>query len=299
MDLLKEVNEIKEKKKIVILAHYYQDRNIQKVADYVGDSYYLSKIAAKEKSNTIVFCGVRFMAESAKILSPQKTVLIPDNDAKCKMVEMVNKKTVLDLKEKYPDAVVVSYINSSTMVKTVSDVCCTSSSAVKIVSKLENKDIIFVPDKNLGSYIQEKVPDKNIILPQGYCYVHNDVLLKQVENERDKNSEIVILVHPECRKEIRDAADFIGSTGQIINYVSRTNYNDYLIVTEDGIGYELSSRFRDKNFHYLNLKCEGMKVITLNALYNCLKNMENEIILDDKVIENAKISLEKMHLLGG
>ena len=290
-----EILRLKEEKNAVILAHYYVRDEIQEIADYVGDSYNLSKIGLEVDNEVIVFCGVSFMAESAKILSPHKKVLLPNTDAKCSMVDLATKEDVLKLKEIHKDARIVSYVNSSTEVKAISDVCCTSANGYNVVNNIDAEEIIFIPDKHLGSCIQEKVKDKKIILYDGFCCVHNNIRAKDILDYREKtNMDLHILVHPECRKEVRDLADYIGSTGQIIDYVGTTNHKDFLIVTEDGILYELRNRYKDRIFHNLDIICNPMKCITIEDVYESLLHDKNQIIIDEDIRINASRALFKM-----
>ncbi len=290
-----EILKLKKEKNIVILAHYYMRDDVQEVADYIGDSYYLSKIGLEVPHNTIAFCGVYFMAENAKILSSNKKILLPNRDAKCSMVELAIKEDVLKLKEKHKGAKIVSYVNSSTEIKSISDACCTSANAYDIINNIDAEEIIFVPDQHLGSYIQEKIDHKEIILWDGFCCVHNNIRAKDVLNYKERvKKDLQILVHPECRKEVRDLADFIGSTGQMIEHVGQKNEKDFLVITEEGIFYELKRRYPDRIFHSLNILCGPMKCITLKGLYECLLYEKNEIILDKGLIIEAKKALVNM-----
>lgn len=299
VNLKDEIIKLKREKNAIILAHFYQPRDVQEVADYVGDSYFLSKMGKECKENTIVFCGVKFMAESAKILSPNKKVIFPTPNTTCPMANMITKEDVLTLKENHPNAKVVCYINSTAEVKSVADVCCTSSNAIDIVKNLESDEIIFLPDKNLGSYIQEKVPNKKIILWDGYCYVHNKIKAVDIIKSKEKyGRNIKVLVHPECRKEVRDLADYIGSTKGIINFVAKDNGKKYLIVTEYGIIPELKKRNPHKEFYMLDMYCSNMKKNSINEVYKCLKNYSSEVNIDENIRKKAVRSLEKMHSLG-
>lgn len=221
MNLKEDILKLKKERNVLILSHYYQNPDIQDIADYIGDSYFLSEICKKCSEENIIFCGVKFMAESAKILSPNKRVFLPNPDSLCNMVFMADSERVKKLKKNFPKANVVCYINSSTEVKAVSDVCCTSSSALNIVKNIDSNEIIFVPDKNLGSYIQEQIPEKKIILWDGFCNVHNKINKKDILSAKEEyGQDIKVLVHPECTKEVRDLGDFIGSTGEIIKFSS-------------------------------------------------------------------------------
>lgn len=294
-----EILKLKKEKNAVILAHYYVRDELQEIADYVGDSYYLSKIGLEVESDMIIFCGVTFMAESAKILSPHKRVFLPNVDAKCTMVELATKEDVLKMKEKHKNAKVVSYINSSTEVKSVSDACCTSGNAYNVIKNIDAEEIIFVPDKHLGSHIQEQIKDKKMILWDGFCDVHDNIRVKDVLDYKAKvDVDLKVLVHPECRKEIRDIADFTGSTGNIINYVGSIDHKDFLIITEDGILYELKNRYKDKVFHSLEMICDPMKCITIKDVYESLVYEKNEIILDEELRVKANKALVQMLELG-
>lgn len=298
-ELKKKIKQLKKEKNAVILAHYYQPEEVQEIADYVGDSYYLSKIAANCDEDIILFCGVKFMAESAKILAPEKKVLLGNMESLCGMVIFADEENVAAAKKEHPEAVVLSYINSSTEVKTVSYACCTSSSAEKIVRNIDADEIIFVPDQNLGSYIQEKVPDKKIILWPGYCCVHHYVTAEDVKTAIEKygRENILIAAHPECKKEVRELADFVGSTGQIIEFCTKSEQDKFLILTEQGIEYELKKRNPEKTFHFIDMICYPMKKTTLEDIYSRLENEDNEIILDEKVIDKAMKALKNMHIL--
>lgn len=288
------IRALKKEKNAVILAHYYTYPEIQEVADYVGDSLYLSKIAKDLDEDLIAFCGVRFMAESAKILAKDKKVLHPNKRALCPMVAMASLEDIERAKAKNKEAKVVSYVNSSTEVKTVSDLCCTSSNAKKLLEAYPHQEIIFVPDKNLGGYIA-KDSHKNIELWQGFCPVHEDIRRDKVLDFLEAFKEdIEVLAHPECNEEVRDLADFIGSTGQIIDYAKNSKSKNFLILTEEGILYELENATEDKVFYNLNTRCQAMKEISLEDLYYSLKNESGEILIDEEIIEKAKKPLNLM-----
>ena len=299
-DLVKEILRLKKEKNAIILAHFYQPGIIQELADFVGDSYYLSEIARDCKEEVIMFCGVRFMAESAKILSPQKTVLMPCPSAGCSMADMASGKAVLELKEKYPEAYVVCYINSTGNVKAHCDVAVTSSSALKILKNIPNKQIMFLPDRNLGGYIAEFFPEKEFILWDGFCRCHNKISREDILKEKEKHKNAKVLVHPECTKEIRDLADYIGSTSGIIDYATQDSANEFIIGTEEGILHELNKKNPNKNFFIPGdrICCQDMKKTTLENLHDALLNMKNEIILDEEIRKKALRSLENMHKLG-
>lgn len=294
--LIKEILRLKEEKDAVILAHSYQPADIQDIADVVGDSYALSKYCTKIKQKTLVFCGVHFMAESAKILSPEKTVLIPEKDAGCPMADMVTAPELRAFKEMYPDAAVVTYINSSAAVKAESDVIVTSSNAVKVVKNMKEKQIIFCPDKNLGSFVASKCPDKEFILWDGYCPVHNKMTADEVFAIKAKYPDAKFLVHPECPAEVCETADFIGSTKDIMEYAADSSDKEFIVGTEMGVIYPMSRDNEGKTFHLLseNLVCEDMKLITLESLYKCLDTGSYEMELDEEIIEKASKALNRM-----
>lgn len=298
-NIIEEIQNLKRERNAIILAHYYQPNEIQEIADYVGDSYYLSEIARDSIEDTIVFCGVKFMGESAKILSPNKTILMPNLDAGCAMADMINEEQIIEFKNKYKDAYTVCYINSSARVKAHCDVAVTSSSAIDILNNIDNKQILFLPDKNLGEYIAENFKDKEFILWDGCCKYHNNIDLNDIHKLKKMYPNAKVLVHPECRKQIRDIADYIGSTTGIINYATKSDYKDYIIATEEGVLYELKKKNPKKNFYIPggNISCKDMKKTTLENLYDTLLNMNNEVNLDEKISKNALQCLENMHLL--
>ena len=294
--MTEKINKLKKEKNAVILAHYYVPSEVQAVADYIGDSYYLSKKAKETKADIIVFCGVRFMGESAVILNPDKKVLMPDLNADCAMAHMVTEEKIKEMRNKYEDLAVVCYINSTAKIKALCDVCVTSSNAVKIVSKLPNKNIFFVPDKNLGSFVKKQIKDKNIILNDGYCPVHAEITEKDVMLSKEKYPNAKFLVHPECIEAVVNLADFTGSTADIISYVSKSNDKEFLIGTEDGVFYELCKENPDKKFYTVREKqvCFDMKLVSLEKLYDTLKYEKNEIKLDEEIINAATKPLERM-----
>ncbi|KZL92103.1 quinolinate synthase NadA [Clostridium magnum] len=299
INLKEEILRLKKEKGAIILAHYYQRPEIQDIADAVGDSYYLSKVAKDCDEKVIVFCGVKFMAESAKILSPEKTVLLPAIDAGCPMADMADAEGVKELKEKHPNAKIVCYINSSAEVKALSDVCCTSSNALKIIKNIKEEEIIFLPDKNLGGYIQEQVPEKKFIIWNGFCITHKKVKVEELEIAKKLHNGILIAAHPECEKPVRDAADFIGSTGEIINFVNNNSNEKFLIVTEEGVLHQIKSKNPEKKFYIPGggMSCVNMKKTYLKDVYNSLLNMEYDIKIDEEIRLNAYGALINMHEL--
>ncbi len=296
VELRNRIKNLKEEKNAVIVAHSYQVDEVQEIADLVGDSFELSRFCAECKEDIVVFCGVHFMAESAKILSPQKMILLPEIDAGCPMADMVTKEDLIKMKKKYPEAKVVCYINSSADVKAESDICCTSSNAVNVVKSINAKEIIFVPDKNLGSYVQQFVKDKKIILWDGYCITHHRVQKEEVKKVKQFYPDAKLLVHPECRKEIVEMADFVGSTKMIINHAKEIKDKNIIIGTEMGVLHKLKKDNPDKSFYMLSKSfiCPNMKKTTLESVYNSLENNIYNIEISDEIISKAKDSLERM-----
>lgn len=291
-----QIEQLKKEKNAVILAHYYTPAEVQEIADYVGDSFYLAKIAKQSKADIIVFCGVYFMGESAKILNPDKKVLMPDLTADCAMAHMVADGIIDEMCNKYDDLAVVCYINSTAKLKCQSDVCVTSSNAVKIVNSLPNKNIFFIPDKNLGRFVAEQVPEKNIILNDGCCPIHAKITAEQLRKEKEKHPEALVLSHPECEAEVLALSDYIGSTADIIAYARQSNADEFIICTEDGVNYKLITDNPDKKFYFPNPHpcCSDMKRNTLEAVLSVLQNEDNEVVVEDSVRTCALLPLERM-----
>ncbi len=294
--LKKEILKLKEEKNAVILAHYYAPGDVQEIADYVGDSFYLAKIAKKSTAQIIVFCGVYFMGESAKILNPDKKVLMPDLTADCPMAHMVAFCKIEEMRSKYEDLAVVCYINSTAQIKAQSDVCVTSSNAVSIVKALPNKNIFFVPDKNLGGFVAKNVPEKNIILNEGCCPVHAAITAKEVQKEKQKHKEALVLTHPECEAEILALSDYVGSTAEIISYANQSTCEEFIICTEDGVEFKLNSDNPKKKFYFPKTRpcCADMKLNTLENLLHALETEENEIIVSEELTKSAILPLDRM-----
>lgn len=299
MGLKEEILKLKEEKNALIVAHLYQCDEIQEIADIVGDSYFLSKKAMESDKELIIFCGVKFMAESTKILSPNKKVLIPSNKTTCPMADMALVDRLEEMMEKHPNAKVVSYINSNLDIKALSDVCVTSSSAIDILNNMDTEEIIFLPDRNLGSYLSEQLPNKKFTLYQGFCPTHERIEKKEILDLKEKYPNYPVLVHPECNKEVRDLADYIGSTSELINYSTSSNADGFIVVTEEGVFYEMKLKSPNKTFipTKTGMICPNMKKISLNDLYNCLKNEEFEVHIYEDLRVKAHRALENMHLL--
>lgn len=295
-EILEQISLLKAQKKAIVLAHYYQLPEIQDIADYVGDSFALSKLAAGLPNNLIVFCGVNFMAESAKLLSPDKTILLPVMDADCPMANMAVATDVERMKADHPDAAVVSYVNSTTDVKAMSDICCTSANVIKVIRSLPHKKIIFLPDENLGSYAASLIPEKEFILFHGYCPPHEQIMEVEVRLARKYYPGALVLVHPECRQDVREQADFIGSTAQIINFASNSNHNRFIIGTETGILHSLRKQNPHKTFFPLSdgLYCPNMKKTTMVLLLLSLQKRVHQVEIDRKLMEAARLPLLRM-----
>lgn len=294
--LIDNIVKLKSQKKAVLLAHNYQIPEIQDLADYVGDSLELSKTSKNIDSSLVVFCGVKFMAETAKILSPAKQVLLPAPLAGCPLADTITPQELLDLKLKYPDAWVVSYVNTSAQIKALSDVCCTSSNAITVVKNVPAKQIIFVPDKNLGWWVQKNVPEKELIVWQGFCYVHEQFTLEELEKAKKMFPEAEIMVHPECRKEILEKSDFVVSTAGMLKRAKESNAKQFIIGTEEGLIHKLKKENPEKEFYSLgNAKiCVNMKKTTLSELFDSLAKGIHEVKIESEVIEKAQKALEKM-----
>lgn len=295
-NLQSEIIRLKKEKNAIVLAHHYQMDAIQQVADFVGDSLALSKIAMDIKEDRIIFCGVKFMAETAKILSPEKKVILPVIEAGCPMADMVTAKQLRKVKKQYPNAKVVCYVNSSAEVKAESDICCTSSNAVAVIKSIDAKQILFVPDQNLGTYVASQVKDKEIILWQGYCIVHHQLRHECLVHIKEKYPNAPILVHPECRPQIVNHADFVGSTAQIIKRAGELKDKKIIIGTEKGILYTLKKQNPHKDFILLSerLTCLNMKKTSLEDVKDALENERYTIEVDPIIREKAYRALKKM-----
>ena len=296
MKIIDEISRLKKEKDAVILAHNYQIDEVQDIADYVGDSLGLSIKASEVKNKVIVFCGVKFMAETAKILNPSKTVLLPDKTAGCPMADMITAEDVVELRKKNPKAIVVCYVNSSAAVKANVDICCTSANAIKVVNSLpKDREIIFIPDKYLGSYVESQTKRK-MILWHGYCPTHAFIDAKSVIQMKKEHPEAIVLVHPECNPEVIKAADEVLSTGGMLKYAHESTSNEFIIGTEIGIIYRLKKQNPKKVFFPVNnnIICPNMKLINLEKIMWSLEDNIYEINLPEDIIKKARISLERM-----
>ena len=291
-----EILRLKKEKDICILAHAYQSQEILEVADYTGDSYGLSQQAAKAPQKNVLMCGVRFMAETVKILSPEKTVYLSNSGAGCPMAEQLDVEMLSALKASNPDYTVVAYINTTSELKTICDVCVTSSSAVKIVRNIDNDKILFIPDCNLGAWVEKQVPEKTFKFVHGGCPTHLRMSVRDVKKARAAHPEAKFLVHPECLSEVSAMADYIGSTSGIIKYAQDSNNKEFIICTECGVQYKLETTCPDKKFYFTETVpvCKNMKKVFLEKVLHVLKTGENEVHVTDETREKAKKPLERM-----
>lgn len=300
-ELQDSIIKLKKEKDVCILAHSYQPRDITEIADFVGDSFGLSEKAATVPNKTVLMCGVRFMAETVKILSPEKRVILSHPDAGCPMAEQIDKELIEKIKRESPEYTVVAYVNTTAALKTVCDVCVTSSSAVKVVSNIDNSNILFVPDVNLGSYVAKMLPEKNVKLLHGGCPTHAGITEAEALAAKQSHPNALFLVHPECVPDVVKHADIVGSTKEIIDFAMQSENNEFIIGTENSIVEYLQYECPEKRFYALSkdLVCHNMKLTTLSDVYHCLKgDFGEEIVLDDETIVKAKHCLDEMLRLG-
>ncbi len=292
---ISKINQLKKKNDVILLVHNYQRPEIQDIGDFVGDSFGLAQKASNTNAKCIVFCGVDFMAETAKILCPQKTIVHPDPEAQCPMAAMVDVEGLQMMKEKYPDAAVISYVNTSAAVKALSDVCCTSSNAVNIINSLEEEEIIFIPDTNLGKYIQRFVKNKNINIWPGICPTHHKIKKHHIMDLKRTHPQAEVLVHPECNPDVIDAADFVYSTQGMINHASASSKNEFIIGTEKELCYRLKKLNPEKTFYPVDVAvCPNMKKITLSKVLESLESLKPTVSLSDEIIRKASLPLQRM-----
>ncbi|MFQ3549646.1 MAG: quinolinate synthase NadA [Armatimonadota bacterium] len=293
--ILEEIRKLKEERNAVILAHNYQLAEVQDIADFTGDSLELSRKASEVESDVIVFCGVFFMAETAKILSPDKTVLLPDKNAGCPMADMITASQLREFKAQYPNRPVVTYVNSSAEVKAESDICCTSANAVKVVESIDADEILFVPDKSLGSYVASKT-NKKVICYCGYCPTHHRILTEDVIKTKREHPNAEVVAHPECTQEVVRLADAVESTSGMLRYIRESNKEEFIMCTERGILHRLQKENPEKKFYNPNTLniCPNMKYIDLYKVRDSLKEMKYEIKLPVDVIDKARNAIEGM-----
>ena len=296
MNIIEKIKKLKEEKQAVILAHYYVSDEVQAVADYVGDSFYLSKVAVDLKAQVIVFCGVSFMGESAKILNPEKRVFMPDALADCAMAHMADPAYIEQVKSQYGDLKVVCYINSTAEMKALSDVCVTSANAVDIVRELPTQHILFIPDENLGRYVAEQVPEKTFIFNPGYCPIHAQMKAEEIKQLKKQHPGALVLTHPECREDVIAVSDYIGSTSGIIKYAASSDAEEFIICTESGVSYELGRKAPGKKFYFPETLpvCADMKLVTLEKIAEVLENETGEMFISGELAEAAGKPLRAM-----
>ena len=300
IDLIKKINDLKKEKKAIVLAHTYQNVEIDEVADYSGDSLYLSRMAAKTDADIIVFAGVYFMAETAKILSPQKTVLLPNLSAGCAMADKINLEQLRTFKSQYPGVPVVCYVNSTAAVKSEADICCTSANAVEVVKSLNAKEVLFVPDQHLGSYVESQLTDVKVITYPGFCPIHHDITVEDILEKKSVYPAAKVYVHPECRKNVAQLADFVGSTTAIIKNIKNSSDSEFIIVTEKGVVERLERDCPDKKFILINQKaiCDSMKLLHLEDILHALEYNKYEITIDEQIAKKALSSIDNMIKIG-
>jgi len=290
---IQQILDLKKEKKAIILAHVYQEPEIQDIADFVGDSLGLSKKAMKTDAKTIVFCGVSFMAETAYILNPEKTVLLPEKTAGCTLADMATVKQLREMKKKHPHAAVVSYVNSTAEIKAESDICCTSANAVTIVDSLDQDEILFLPDKNLGSYVAEQT-DKDIILWNGYCSVHEQIRPETIQHLKKQHPNAEVIAHPECNPDVRALSDMIGSTSKMTSYVSTSESAEFIVATEDNFIHHVQTKNPTKTFYPVGTICTGMRKINLETLYQSFLEERYKVSLPEGIRQKAKKALDAM-----
>ncbi len=295
-ELRRNIKKLKKEKNAIVLAHNYQRDEIQEIADFSGDSLELARAAVNTKEDIIVFCGVHFMAESAAILNPGKKVLLPAKEAGCPLADMITVRKLCEKKKEFPDAAVVCYVNSSAEIKAESDISCTSSNAIEIARSVKNKRVIFVPDKNLGRYVKTQVPEKDIILWEGFCSTHIRLTEEDVVKAKHNFSKAKFIAHPECRPEVLALADHICSTRGMLDYAKTSKAKEFIIGTESGMLYRLREENPDKQFHIptTHLICANMKLTTLGWVAHSLENMVYEVKVPERVMEKARQTLERM-----
>lgn len=291
-----EIQKLKQEHNAAILAHYYVDGEVQEIADYVGDSYYLSKLAVQLQEQTIIFCGVSFMGESAKILNLDKKVIMADESADCPMAHMVDIERIEQVRREHPDVAVVCYVNSTAEIKAHSDVCVTSSNAIRVVKNLPQDQIFFIPDNNLGRYVAKQLPEKEFIFHDGYCHVHKSIHREELQQAKEAHPGIQVLSHPECTEDVLEISDFIGSTSEIIDYATASEEKEFIICTEMGIFYELGQKNPEKKFYSVGHRqfCPNMKKISLEKVRDALRSLSPEMKVPEDIALAARKPLEKM-----
>ncbi len=300
-EIINKINKLKKEKNAIVLAHTYQNVEIDEVADFSGDSLYLSRMAASTDADIIVFAGVYFMAETAKILSPKKTVLLPNLEAGCAMADKINLKQLREFKEKYPEIPVVCYVNSTAEVKSESDICCTSANAVNVVKSLNSEKVLFVPDQHLGSYVESQLDGVKVITYSGFCPIHHEITVEDVNTKKKLYPNAKVMVHPECTSDVTALADFVGSTTAIIKEVKNSKDNEFIIVTEKGVVDRLKRDCPQKSFILVNERaiCNSMKLITLEDILAALTEEKHKIEVDSNIAQKALAAIDRMVKING
>jgi len=296
-NLIDKIAKLKKQHNAVILVHNYQISEVHDVADFIGDSLELAIRASKTKADVIVFCGVHFMAETAAILSPEKTVIMPDKKAGCPMADMISAKELIEEKKKFPNATVVTYVNSTAEVKAESDICCTSANAVKVVKSLKNsKEILFIPDMYLGNFVSKQVPDKKFIFWNGYCPIHVAILAEDIIKQKEKYKDAKVMAHPECRPDVLELADKVLSTGGMVKEAKESKSKRFIVATEVGMLHRLKKENPKKEFYPASERavCPNMKLTTLEKVLWSLEEMKNKITVPKNISIKAKNAIEKM-----
>jgi quinolinate synthase len=296
-----EVLELKRERRAILLAHHYQDAEIQEIADFVGDSLELARKAREAQGDVIAFCGVWFMAETAKVLNPSRIVIVPDKEASCSLVESCPAEPIREFKRRNPDHVIVSYINTSVEVKAESDILCTSRNAVNVVNSIPaDRPILFLPDRNLGNYVKRQTGRENMKIWQGACIVHATFPVRRLLDAKAAHPEAIVVAHPECPEQVLRHADFIGSTSAIIEFCASSPAREFIVMTENGVNFSLERAARGKQFHYVAnencncSECPFMRLNTLEKLRDALRNLEPRVELSEDLIRRALIPIERM-----
>lgn len=295
-NIKEEIRRLKKENDVVILAHYYVDGEVQALADLVGDSYFLAKKATEVTEKNILFCGVSFMGESAKILNPDKRVIMADDTADCPMAHMLDLDRIAEVRREYPDVAVVCYVNSTAEIKAHADVCVTSSNALRVVQALPNQNIFFVPDEHLGRYIAAKLPEKHFIFNDGFCHVHTGIDPEALKAVKEQHPHAPVLTHPECTEEVLALSDFIGSTSEILDFAEQSEAEEFVICTEIGVFYELELHNPGKKFYSVgqHTMCPNMKKITVEKVLQSLRTLEPEVRMEEDLRVRANAPLSRM-----
>jgi len=295
MEILGEIRRLKREKDAIVLAHNYTPANVQLTADFIGDSLELARTTMESKSRMVVLCGVDFMAETVKILNPEKKVLVPDMSATCPLAGMVDPCELAEERKRRPEATVVSYVNTTARTKAQSDICCTSSNAIEVVRSLPGREVIFIPDRNLGQWVKRCTMDKEITLWHGSCYVHTSISLKGIKKIKDEHPDAVVIAHPECNPDVLEAADMVLSTGGMVRFARESREKEFIVATEEGLCSRLSRENPSKSFYpFPEATCRDMKKNTLEKVLECLERERDEILVEEDLMKKAREPLLRM-----